>query len=395
MRTVTAIFPALLLLAACGDPLAGVERVSDGVELPQNTAPAALPSQQELQRESSILSGLFRRRDGDTATPVAQDETVDALVPIEAAAPDNVDAELASLPAAGEVDAVIAAALDEGEVSVSTEPEPANDSTLSAKQAPRDVAAQPRARKGVLGWLRNAAVAQAAEPQQIDPSPDADAVANADTAPTPDVEVVEDTRLASLPTDAIAPDLRPERVEPSKRAGLFGRGAPKVTAGMQLRDVPLGTTLPFGEVGRVCDVRPAEIGNLVEQAASEGPGYSLYDSAPDSATARTFYVTGFADNCARQFTAALAIFGSPAFHEQLRYGLPAEEYPYSTTDKAYEKVKKQVCNVEYSKPCGPRISRLEDTTVFISVYEHFEENARWADMLLHDGALLAAALKTP
>ena len=46
-------------------------------------------------------------------------------------------------------------------------------------------------------------------------------------------------------------------------------------------------------------------------------------------------------------------------------------------------------------PCGVRISRLEKTTAFISVYENFGENTRWADMLLHNGELLATAVKSP
>ncbi|MEO0745098.1 MAG: hypothetical protein AAFY49_07085, partial [Pseudomonadota bacterium] len=63
--------------------------------------------------------------------------------------------------------------------------------------------------------------------------------------------------------------------------------------------------------------------------------------------------------------------------------------------EAYEKLKARVCNVGRTKPCGPRISRLENTTTFVSIYENFGENARWNDILLHDGEVLAAALKTP
>ncbi len=161
------------------------------------------------------------------------------------------------------------------------------------------------------------------------------------------------------------------------------------------QDVPLGTVLPFGQIARVCEAKGKNVGKLVEQAARRGARYKLYDSVPGSASPRTFYVKGFKDNCPRQFTAALALFGTPQLHEQLRYGLPAKEYPYSTTDKAYEVIKSQVCGVARTKPCGPRISRLEQTTVFVSAYENFTENARWADMLLHEGSVLAASLKTP
>ena len=59
------------------------------------------------------------------------------------------------------------------------------------------------------------------------------------------------------------------------------------------------------------------------------------------------------------------MFGAPSMHEQLRYGQPSEEYPYSDTDKAYEKIKSQICRVGKRKPCGSAISRLERDTVFI------------------------------
>ncbi len=239
------------------------------------------------------------------------------------------------------------------------------------------------ARGGVLGWLRRAA----------------DAENRAEVAPEPaTVPEAEETplELASLEVEAVDPDPLPDLVEPEKRRGLFGglRATP-VRNGPDAQDVPTGTVLPFGEIARVCDAKQRDLGKLVDRAARKGQGYYLYDSAPDSAGPRTFYITGFADKCPRQFTASLAIFGSPEFHEQLRYGLPAKEYPYSTTDKAYEKVKSRICNVGRNTPCGDRITRLEKTTAFVSVYENFGANARWADMLLHDGQVLAAALKTP
>jgi hypothetical protein len=185
--------------------------------------------------------------------------------------------------------------------------------------------------------------------------------------------------------------------EPKKRRGLFGTAArEKVRSGPDARDVPFGTVLPYGEVARVCAAKNKEsLGRRLDQAPARGRGYSLYDSAPLSVGARTFYVTGFKDNCPRQFTAALAVFGSPRIHEQLRYGLPSKSYPYSTTDKAYEKVKSTVCRVGKSKPCGAKMISLERSTVFISTYEKFSDNARWADILLHDGAVVAAAIKTP
>ena len=199
-------------------------------------------------------------------------------------------------------------------------------------------------------------------------------------------------------SDSAAEDVRgndnPARAAAQRTGGVLG--APRLTRNApDAQDVPLGTVLPFGQIARVCDAKGKNLGTLVEQAARRGARYKLYDSVPNSSAPRTFYVQGFKDNCPRQFTAALALFGTPEMHEQLRYGLPAKDYPYSTTDKAYEVIKAQVCGVARSKPCGPRISRLEQTTVFVSAYENFTQNARWADMLLHRGNVLAASLKRP
>ncbi|MFL4468653.1 hypothetical protein ACERZ8_01725 [Tateyamaria armeniaca] len=367
MRKAWAIIPSLLVLGACGDPLAGVERVSDGVAFPDSVVTTALPTEDELARETSILSGLFRKR-AEPEELLADVGTTD----IGQAANDGVtvvsDMPVEALPDDAETSAIV---------------------TASADSEPR--------RKGVFGWLRRDPVSEAAPVSNAEvfdgtdegDDLDLDIPGNAETDPQ-----IEDVQVASLsPESAAVP--APELVEPQKRRRLFGRAAPAPAAGMALRDVDPGAVLPFGEVARVCDVRTRDLGKLVEQAAGKGRGYNLFDSAPNSAEPRSFFVTGFGDNCARQFTAELAIFGTPEFHEQLRYGLPASEYPYSTTDRAYEKVKAKVCNVGRNKPCGPRISRLEKTTAFVSVYEHFGDNGRWADMLLHDGALLAMSVKTP
>jgi len=207
----------------------------------------------------------------------------------------------------------------------------------------------------------------------------------ADVAPAPDVEI------ASL-EDAPAPPAPEARSNPKPRGGLFARRAAAPRTGPDAADVSFGEVLPFGEIARVCDAKNAPLGRKLEKAG-RGKGYALYDSAPDSTSPRTFYVTGFSDGCPRQFTAALAMFGDPVMHEQLRYGRPSDKYPYSTTDMAYEKVKSALCKVPRRKPCGDKIGALEDTTVFISTYERFTDNGRWADILVHDGVVLAAALK--
>ena len=164
---------------------------------------------------------------------------------------------------------------------------------------------------------------------------------------------------------------------------------PPASDGPDGRDVAFGTRLPYGEVARVCDAPRRSLGTEIERAA----GWRLYDSDPGNTLPHTFYVTGFDDGCPRQFTAALALFGAPSMHEQLRYGLPAEVQPYSETDSAYERLKSRVCRVARSQPCGRRISRMERDTVFVSIYERFGENPVWKNLLLHDGEALALDIK--
>ncbi|MEO9683997.1 MAG: hypothetical protein ABJF86_18610 [Tateyamaria sp.] len=444
MRAFWTTIPALMMLTACGDPLAGVERVSDGVKLPDADASAALPTQQELDREDSILSGLFRKPSEPEAN-VPQVDTPDEEIPevlVSDALEDGVLGDVAidvadtTEDVADRTEDVVADATEtEGVVSPSDATVAVENDIVVPEETPVVLASAkaPEAKsKGVLGWLRRAAEAQDAAdvaPQNvalgvdnkdvtvdsndaIGVGEDKDIVFDAtpdggENAPSVEVQLASlspddipgaasnsltEPSGAATENDFAEPDAL---VEPKKRRGLFGQAAAAPTAGLLLRDVTMGTTLPFGEIGRVCGVTHAALGKRIDQAARKGSDYALYDSAPDSTAPRTFYVTGFSDNCARQFTASLALFGAPEFHEQLRYGLPAKEYPYSTTDTAYEKVKKSVCKVGRDAPCGQRIERLSQTTVFVSVYEHFEENARWADMLLHDGALLATAVKTP
>jgi len=148
-------------------------------------------------------------------------------------------------------------------------------------------------------------------------------------------------------------------------------------------------------VARQCSLSPRDMGREIDRYPERGAGYRLYDSDPGNTAPHTFYITGFSDGCARQVTAALAVFGSPSMHEKIRYGLPADLHPYSTTDKAYEKLKSRICGVSRNAPCGARIGTIERNTVFLSLYERFEDNARWADMLLHDGHVLAKDVKTP
>ena len=335
-------------LAACGDPLRGIERVSEVPDALPDTDRATLATPDDTTDDTPIFAGLFRR-----AKP-APDPSVDAAVN-EALGAD------ARASAAG---------------APPQEAETAAQNTIERTSVPR--------RSGLMGWLRPA--------EPVEPNGAAQRAADTPRPEQADTPADDGTTLAAARGDTEAEG------NPARR-GLFrpraARDETRARTGPDARDVPGGTVLPFGQVARVCDAKPRDMGKIVERAARKGKGYELYDSQPGSAQSRVFYVTGFSDNCPRQFTAAVALFGTPQAHEQLRYGLPARNYPYSTTDEAYEKIKSRVCNVGRKKPCGARISRFDKTTIFVSAYENFGENARWADMLLHEGEVLATALKSP
>ncbi len=175
--------------------------------------------------------------------------------------------------------------------------------------------------------------------------------------------------------------------EPRRGGSAPRPGAP------DYREVPPGTALPYGEIARVCNVPTRQLGTKVEGYPDRGSQYVLYDGQSGATSAHSFYLTGFKDNCARTFTAALVIFGSPESYEQIHYGPSGDSQPLSETDKAYEKVKRKVCGVGKGKPCGSRMKRLARNTVFVSVYERFGSNPRWKNILLHDGEVVAVDLK--
>ncbi len=319
LKSISAI-AVCLVLAACGDPLSGIDRISD-VDLADDQAAAlAIPTEQEMRRTS-----LFQRlqpdaTDAENATP-QRPSFWSRLV-----RPEDRSSE------------------QEGQVS-------------AAIQDAGGATAQPT---GLLGRLVG--------------SPDATNTAVIPVAATPEQEITSATPA----------------LQPTQRWGLFRRAAP--TADPAEDAVRYGDVMSFGTVARVCEARTKPLGRRIEK--SRPGGYALYDSDPDSTAPRSFYLTGFPDKCPRQFTAALALLGAPSMHEQLRYGLPGDTHPYSSTDRAYEQVKSKVCKVGRRKPCGAAIKQMDRSTVFVSVYERFEDNARWADILVHDGAVLASAIKT-
>jgi hypothetical protein len=209
---------------------------------------------------------------------------------------------------------------------------------------------------------------------------------------TADAKAQPDTPTATVQKASLTPEpASPRDILPEKRGGLFGgQNAGRARGGITLRDVVPGEVLPYGEIARACHVKQADLGTQISKYPNKRAKYRIYDSAPGAVTARTFYITGFGDGCARQTTAALAMFGTAGMYESLRYGLAKQaNTPKKMTDKAYEKVKSQICHTGRAKPCGKKLPTLEKDTVFLSFYDRFEDAQRWTNILVSDGALLA------
>ena len=351
----------LAVLAGCGDPLSGLDRVSE-LDIPeQEAAAAALPTPEEAARE------------GFVGTQAAQPtEAAKAAADVAAATTEGTDA------AAGEPVAV-------------------------AETAP--------ARKGVLGLLRRAlprpaedatpVVAEASTAEAtVAPDTQADAVASAvaaSEAAVIDKPVVAELTPDTAQTAALAPQAAPpvEAAPADKpaRRGLFGGSAKKQQArtGPDAREAEYGEVLPYGVIARSCASRGRPLGRKMEKANARG--YALYDSTPGAGGARTWYLTGFSDGCPRQLTAANVQIAPASLYEQLRYGPSGKHFPSGATDAAYEGVKRKVCGARKGKPCGSKIGKMDKTTFFVTAYERFGNSSRWADVLVHDGTVVAIALK--
>ncbi len=159
-----------------------------------------------------------------------------------------------------------------------------------------------------------------------------------------------------------------------------------------VRDADFGAVQHFGEVARVCEAKGRDLGQQVNETAAKG--YHLYDSEPGSSGARQYYITGFADGCPRQITAANVLLAGASDYEQFRFGPAGENLPYGETDAVYEKIKGQVCGTRRGQPCGRRVAALDKSTFFVSAYERFGETSRWSEILVHDGAVMAIAMKS-
>ncbi|SPF80022.1 hypothetical protein PRI8871_01824 [Pseudoprimorskyibacter insulae] len=294
------------------------------------------------------------------------------------------------------------------------------DLVATPDAAPLVAAEDPAPKRGFLGFLKRQAddakgeqvveAAPVAVPAEADTTAEKTVLASAavaEAAPKPRFSLfkrraaVAEAPVADAPKVEADPKAEPVQVAaaaaPKKGWGLFGKSSeaktPKAGA-PDYREVGPGVVLPYGEMARLCGVPANKLGAKVAKYPERGSGYTLYDSAPNGTSLRNYYVTGFDDGCARQFTAALALFGPPQMHELLRYGLPAKVQPYSATDAAYETLKRQICKVAKGKPCGEKLDQVGRNTVFVSAYDKFEGSQRWHNILLHDGEVVAIDVKS-
>ena len=320
-------------LAACGDPLGGIPRISDVELAPNDPVAQALPTDEEIARE-----GFF-------GTPAAQGQAV--------------------------------AALDGDAAPVASEP-PRKGGFLGLLRR-----AVPRAQPGVVEAQGASTQLDGAQSGSEDLP-----AANGDASQLEDVG--QWTELAALsPTDTAQ-----EAQEP-KRRGLFARltggDAGRAPAESDILEVEYGTQLPYGVIARSCAAKRKPMGRKVESSAG---GYKLYDTNPGATGLRTFYITGFADGCPRQITAAQALLGAPSLYEQLHYGPAGQHLPVGDTDTAYEKVKGRICGARKGKPCGAKMRQLERDTFFVNTYARPKDNTQWSELLIHKGEVVATSRKS-
>ncbi|MBL4812901.1 MAG: hypothetical protein JKX69_11230 [Rhodobacteraceae bacterium] len=362
----------LVGLSGCGDPLRNIGRLDDvalaGSEAPA-TAATAPPSEQ------ADAPGFFQRLFDGTLTeqPVLLPAAAVQSGPLQAAPAG--EAAGPNVPAPNGALAGLFQRLISGGAAPLSNPVPemadAEAVTLPANTAPEDT--QPG----------QEAVAPA--PGQTDPDRASLDRASLDPASAPPTV---QTVTASAPqqsgflarllngNQATVPDNAPIAEEAALPLSQEHAVAPQETAP--------DAVLPWGEIGRVCALRRRDRGTQQGAVA----GYRLYDTAPELAAPHTMFLTGFADGCARQFTAALALFGDVGTHELVRYETSARTAPITRTDQAYEAIKAPFCRVAEGAPCGARLDALSRNTVFLTLYPAFG-GALYADILLHDGEIIA------
>lgn len=213
-----------------------------------------------------------------------------------------------------------------------------------------------------------------------------------------DIAVVSDNAVIDAPTkaDENVTVASVDPVEParprSKRTGLFG---PHRAKSGQLPQAGPDVILPFGQIGLACGVRGKALGKEVDRFPERGRGYRLYDTKPSTTEPRTHYITGFKDGCPRQLTASLVLLDSPVLHEQLLSVKSSQTQHSTAADKVFQRIRSQVCHIGRGKVCPEkRIAEMEKSMAFVTTYERFGGNARWNEILLHNGKVAANSADT-
>ncbi|WP_420862761.1 hypothetical protein [Algirhabdus cladophorae] len=256
--------------------------------------------------------------------------------------------------------------------------------TAPASAAVADVDAEPAQqteKKGIFGLFT-----RRPDPQS---DPEVDLV-----APEKAQDLIPSEDVPEPPAVIEAAVQQPAAPSNRLRRTLFSPRRPSAVVGPDAGQVALGDAMAYGQIARVCGAQRGSLGQEIGRYPDRGKGYRLYDSKPGSTALRPHYITGFSDGCVRQFSAALAMFGGTQFHEQVRYERSNRDLPFTPTDQAYEALKSKICGVAKNTPCpSSKVAKLEKDTVFVTVYERFGSNPRWADLLLHDGRVLAKDIK--
>ncbi|WP_417273133.1 hypothetical protein [Celeribacter halophilus] len=287
----------------------------------------------------------------------------------------------------------------------STDAAPADDATADmAASDETDVAETPEIRAattevqkagfgGIFSFLKPKRVEGATDEVAMRVETEAGAaLAEAESSEVrPETYGVQST-LPEVPEET-APEVQTAKPAAKTRKPLFGflKAAPE---NGPVSTVKTGEVLPFGEVGINCEIRPRAMGAKVDQFPREGrPVWQLYDSAPENTAPHSQYITGFADGCARQVTAALVMFGAAGLHEVLRYSDDTDR-DWSNADKTYEKIKRKTCGVGRGSYCpAERLSDLERQVAFVSIYPRFGAEEDWLELLLHDGQVMSEEMR--
>jgi len=364
---------ALALVTACGNPLDRFASLDDVALADDAGATSVVAQEQDAPARPGLFSRMFGGGEAQAEDVPAQVDPEEQVAGVDQAA---INAALGAAIPVTEPQSVRSglfgflrqgSAPAETQIDVAASDAPTEQLAELEPVAPDQSADLPEPVKaGFFSFLRPRA------PSAVDAS-----------AAEPTLE--QNTELAALP----------ETTEPSApRRGLFSffsRSAPEtdaapiepVATGPASKRVTTGTVLPFGQIATNCDVSNRELGKRIGRSS----GYSLYDTGGDTERPRTHFITGFPDRCARQFTAALVMFGDVGTYEVVRFG--AGRRSTSATDAAYDEIQAAYCGVPKNTPCGNRIEALGRSTTFLTIYERFGTNEDWLDVLVHNGSVVS------